>query len=116
MKGGILKYLEIVPKAESLWQGDCFVFDHRVSVQHGLKPGDYTLCHACRMPLSPDDHASPFYVEGESCPHCHHARNATQRARYASRQRQMVIAQARGTLHLGHPSETRPSSGTKRDE
>lgn len=115
LKGGILKYLETVPEAESLWQGDCFVFDHRVSVQHGLKPGNYALCHACRMPLSPEDRASPLYVEGESCPHCHHARNARQRARYAARQRQMALAQARGTVHLGHPSATRPPSGTKRD-
>ena len=101
LKGGILKYLETVPEAESLWEGECFVFDQRVAVGHGLAPGTHGLCHACRMPVSPADRASPLYVEGISCPACHDARDATQRAGYAERERQMRLAEARGQMHVG---------------
>ena len=101
LKGGILKYLETVPEAESLWEGECFVFDQRVAVGHGLAPGTHGLCHACRMPVSPADRASPLYVEGISCPACHDARDATQRAGYAERERQMRLAEARGQTHVG---------------
>ncbi|VXC83785.1 conserved hypothetical protein [Sphingomonas sp. T1] len=101
LKGGILKYLETVPEAESLWEGECFVFDQRVAVGHGLAPGTHALCHACRMPVSPADRASPLYVEGISCPACHDARDATQRAGYAERERQMRLAEARGQTHVG---------------
>ena len=79
LKGGILKYLETVPAEDSLWEGECFVFDRRVSVGHGLVEGDHTLCHACREPLSAQDRASPLYVEGETCPYCHDDRDAAQR-------------------------------------
>jgi len=101
LKGGILKYLETVPEAESLWEGECFVFDQRVAVGHGLAPGTHGLCHACRMPVSATDRASPLYVEGISCPACHDARDATQRAGYAERERQMRLAEARGQTHVG---------------
>ena len=101
LKGGILKYLETVPEAESLWEGECFVFDQRVAVGHGLAPGTHGLCHACRMPVSPADRASPLFVEGISCPACHDARDATQRAGYAERERQMRLAEARGQTHVG---------------
>ena len=70
LQGGILKYLETVPAEDSLWQGECFVFDERVTVGHGLAPGTYALCHACNQPVSAEDQASPLYVPGESCPAC----------------------------------------------
>lgn len=101
LKGGILKYLEEVPPAESRWQGECFVFDERVAVGHGLTPGSYGLCRACRMPVSPEDRQSPLYEEGVSCPACHATRDAEQRAGYAERHRQVMLAQARGKVHVG---------------
>eukprot|EP01037_Dinobryon_pediforme_P006094 gene6094-6169_t len=79
LKGGILKYLEVVPPEQSLWRGECFVFDSRVAVGHGLAPGTHSLCHACRMPVSPADRASPTYEEGVSCPACHDQRSEDQR-------------------------------------
>ncbi|MEO1648790.1 MAG: rhodanese-related sulfurtransferase [Pseudomonadota bacterium] len=102
LKGGILKYLETVPEEESVWQGDCFVFDERVTVRHGLTPGDYTQCRACRMPLSAGDRLSPAYVEGVSCSYCIDKRSDAQREGYAERQRQEELAQQRGTLHVGN--------------
>jgi UPF0176 protein len=101
LDGGILKYLETVPEPESLWEGDCFVFDQRVSVSHGLSLGQYGLCHACRMPVSPEDQASEHYVPGVSCPACHGSRDEAQKAGYAERQRQTALAQARGEAHVG---------------
>ncbi len=101
LKGGILKYLETVPEAESLWEGECFVFDQRVAVGHGLAPGTHELCHACRMPVSTADRASRLYVDGISCPACHDARDEIQRAGYAERERQMRLAAARGVAHVG---------------
>lgn len=101
LKGGILAYLEKVPEAESRWEGDCFVFDERVSVRHGLEQGDYDLCRACRMPVGPEERASPHYEEGVSCPACHAARTDEQRARYAERHRQAKLAEARGEAHVG---------------
>ncbi|HEX8446904.1 MAG TPA: rhodanese-related sulfurtransferase [Sphingomonas sp.] len=101
LRGGILKYLETVPAAESLWQGECFVFDERVAVGHGLAPGTHALCRACRMPVSPADRASPRFVEGVSCPACHATRDADQRAGYAERHRQVRLAEARGQPHVG---------------
>ncbi|MFZ2100089.1 MAG: rhodanese-related sulfurtransferase [Oricola sp.] len=101
LKGGILKYLEEVPADESLWHGDCFVFDERVAVGHGLKPGNYALCRACRYPLTQEDLASDKYVEGVSCPHCHDARSEEDRARFAERQHQIALARKRGEKHLG---------------
>ena len=101
LQGGILKYLETVPAEESRWEGECFVFDQRVSVVHGLAPGTCELCHACRMPVRPEDRASPFYVEGVSCPACHAERTDEQRAAYAERERQTRLAAARGQAHVG---------------
>ena len=101
LAGGILAYLEAVPAAQSLWTGECFVFDQRVSVGHGLAPGTHRLCHGCRMPVSAEACSSPLYVAGVRCPGCHDARDAAQRAGYAERERQTRLAEARGTQHLG---------------
>jgi UPF0176 protein len=101
LKGGILKYLEDVPAAESLWQGDCFVFDGRVSLRHGLEQGDYTLCHACRRPLSPADRLSPQYEAGVCCPHCVDQFSEADRARFREREKQVRLAAERGERHLG---------------
>ena len=101
LKGGILRYLETVPEAESKWRGDCFVFDERVTVKHGLEQGDYSLCRACRRPITQADMLSPDYVEGVSCPYCIGKRTPEQRARYAERQRQEKLAQERGFAHIG---------------
>ncbi len=100
LSGGILKYLEDVPAGESRWQGECFVFDDRVSVDHALKPGSYDLCHACRMPLSQADKASPRYVAGVSCPRCHETVSAEKKQRFAERQRQVQLARSRGEKHV----------------
>lgn len=100
LKGGILKYLETVPEEQSLWQGECFVFDDRVSVGHGLKQGEYDLCHACRHPVSAEDKASPLYEAGIACPHCHDRMNAQQKARFAERHKQVLLAKARGEAHV----------------
>jgi UPF0176 protein len=102
LKGGILKYLEEVPAEQSLWQGECFVFDERVAVSHGLAEGEATLCRACRRPLTADDRMSPLFMEGVSCPHCHASRSEEDRARYAERQRQVELAARRGAgPHIG---------------
>lgn len=100
LQGGILKYLEEIPEEESLWDGECFVFDQRVSVGHGLRQGDYGLCHACRHPVSAEDRASPLFEEGVSCPHCHGTRTPEQLARYRERQHQIERAVERGEAHL----------------
>jgi UPF0176 protein len=101
LQGGILAYLEAVPPERSRWQGECFVFDERVTVTHALEPGSHALCRACRMPVSPADQASPRYVVGVSCPACHAARSDDQRRGYAERHRQTQLAAARGELHVG---------------
>ncbi len=101
LKGGILKYLETVPEAESLWHGECFVFDQRVSVKHGLALGSYGQCFACRQPLSQEEMQSADYAAGVSCPHCIDKRNDEQRARYAERQKQQRLAKERGEKHIG---------------
>lgn len=101
LHGGILKYLEEVPASESLWQGECFVFDNRVTVNHQLEPGDYTLCAGCRAPLSAADRQHPHYEEGISCHHCHDQLTDAQRQRHRARQEQMELAKARGEAHLG---------------
>jgi UPF0176 protein len=101
LEGGILKYLEEVPEAQSTWQGECFVFDERVSVGHGLVPGPHELCRSCRWPLSAEDKASPRYVKGVSCDHCHALRTPEEKAGLAERQRQVELAEARGEVHVG---------------
>jgi UPF0176 protein len=96
LKGGILKYLEQVPAEESLWKGECFVFDERVAVKHGLAEGEAELCRGCRRPVTPDERMSPKYREGISCERCYDERSNEDRARYAERQRQVERAAARG--------------------
>ena len=101
LKGGILKYLENVPKKKSLWNGECFVFDQRVSVAEELKPGSYLMCHGCRMPLKPDDTKLKSYIHGVSCKYCHNTKSAERKKRYAERQKQINLALKRGEKHIG---------------
>ncbi len=101
LKGGILKYLEDVPEAESLWQGQCFVFDQRVSVGHGLEEGDYDLCHACRRPLSASDKENDDFEPGVSCARCMAEHSEQDRERFRERQRQIELATRRGGHHIG---------------
>ncbi|AXV16249.1 hypothetical protein CYG48_11390 [Neorhizobium sp. SOG26] len=101
LKGGILKYLEEVPAEESLWEGACFVFDERVSVEHGLKEGNHKLCHACRNPITVEEVTSPLYEEGVSCSKCYHTRTEEDRLRYRQRQHQIALAKKRGEKHIG---------------
>jgi UPF0176 protein len=101
LKGGILKYLETVPEKDSLWRGECFVFDRRVAVKHGLELGSYTLCHACREPLGPEDLKSELFIAGQQCPHCADRYSAADRARFAERERQEQLAAERGVRHIG---------------
>jgi UPF0176 protein len=104
LKGGILKYLERVPEAESLWQGECFVFDERVSVSHGLVQGAHALCRACRRPLTEADRHDAGYEAGVSCPACRNEFSEDDRARFRERQKQSELARARGESHLGADS------------
>jgi len=101
LEGGILKYLEEVPADESLWEGECFVFDERVSVGHGLEVGPYDMCRACRRPIDEADKAAPTFEKGVSCPHCAHETTDEQKARYRERQHQVELAAARGQAHIG---------------
>ncbi len=108
LKGGILKYLENIPEADSLWEGQCFVFDDRVSVGHGLKQGDYQLCHGCRNPISTEDRKSPKFEESVSCPHCYDTLSEDKRAALRERQKQVRLAAARGEAHLGDEVDLTP--------
>ncbi|HZV85540.1 MAG TPA: rhodanese-related sulfurtransferase [Brevundimonas sp.] len=101
LEGGVLRYLEATPEPDSLWLGECFVFDERVAVGHALAAGSHSLCRACRMPVSEAGRASPRHVEGISCDRCADARGDADRARYRERARQMEIANARGVAHIG---------------
>lgn len=101
LEGGILKYLETIPEEQSLWHGECFVFDERVSVDHHLEPGNYELCRACRHPINDEDKASAHFQEGVACPNCYDQTNEEQRRRFAERQKQMELAAARQQVHLG---------------
>lgn len=101
LEGGILKYLENIPKEESLWEGECFVFDQRVGVKHGLEVGDYDQCYACRMPLSKEEMQSPHYTAGISCPHCYDKTSEAKKASLTERQKQVILAQQRGESHIG---------------
>ncbi len=102
LEGGILKYLEEVPKEESLWQGECFVFDNRVTVDHDLNKGIYDQCHACRRPITEQDKLSPHYLQGVSCHHCINEYSEEQRQRFRQREKQMQLAKQRGEDHLGN--------------
>lgn len=101
LEGGILKYLEEVPQDESLWEGECFVFDDRVTVNHKLEKGDYDQCHACRLPITEEDKQSPLYQKGVSCPHCFDQTSDEQKKRFAEREKQMQLARLRGEAHIG---------------
>lgn len=95
LEGGILKYLEEVPEDKSLWEGECFVFDQRVAVGHGLKLTDYELCRACRFPLRPSEKQSKYFQEGVSCSRCYEQTSGDQKARFAERQKQFELAKSR---------------------
>lgn len=110
LQGGILRYLEIIPEEASLWQGECFVFDERVTVGPGLQPGTHVLCRACRRPVSPADRTSSHYEPGVSCPACYAERTESQRAGYRERYRQECLAAARGEAHVGASFETSADS------
>ena len=105
LKGGILKYFESVPKEKSLWDGECFVFDDRVSVKHDLSVGDYGMCHGCRMPITETDKTSQKYIRGVSCPNCYDQTTDEQKSRYMSRQKQVDIAKQRNQKHIGPKEE-----------
>jgi UPF0176 protein len=101
LQGGILNYLEKIHEAQSLWRGECFVFDNRVTVDHNLEKGHFDQCHACRMPIDANAKLSNAYVEGISCPHCIDKTSTEQRQRFIERQHQSQLAQARGEAHIG---------------
>jgi UPF0176 protein len=101
LKGGILKYLENVDEAESLWEGECFVFDDRVTVNHQLERGGYDQCHACRLPITDEDKASDKYIPGVSCPACFDKVTDDKKARFAEREKQIQLANQRGEAHIG---------------
>ncbi len=101
LQGGILKYLEEIPESESLWQGECFVFDNRVSVNHELQKGSYDQCHACRLPITETDKQSKKYQQGVSCPACFDSSTESQRKRFVEREKQVQLANIRGETHIG---------------
>jgi len=109
LEGGILKYLEQVPATDSLWRGECFVFDNRVSVDHALARGSYDQCHGCRHPITADDKLSEKYLPGVSCPRCYDRQTPDQRRRFQERQRQVALARVRGHVHIGAPPSSRRS-------
>ncbi|WP_322406431.1 rhodanese-related sulfurtransferase [Idiomarina sp. PL1-037] len=100
LKGGILKYLEMMPEDNSRWNGECFVFDQRVTVKHGLEQGDYDQCYACRTPITTEEMQSEHYQKGVSCPHCYDKTSSEQKERFAERERQIQLAKARGEKHI----------------
>ena len=104
LQGGILQYLEDVPEEESLWEGECFVFDNRVAVNHRLEKGQYDQCHGCRHPITEQDKSSEYYEPGVSCPKCYGKLSDDQKARFKERQKQVQLAKARGETHIGEES------------
>ena len=105
LKGGILNYLEKVKPEESLWSGECFVFDDRVALNHKLEPGSYDLCHGCRMPITEKDKLSAKFIRGVSCSHCFDDKTEEQKRRYADRQMQIDLAKSRNQKHIGSKRE-----------
>ncbi len=101
LKGGILNYLEMVPAEESLWEGECFVFDNRVAVDHTLTKGKYDQCHACRLPITEEEKLSDHYKKGVSCPRCHDKTPQERKARFQERERQINLAKKRNEAHIG---------------
>ncbi|NQY87027.1 MAG: rhodanese-related sulfurtransferase [Colwellia sp.] len=106
LEGGILKYLEEVPSTETLWQGECFVFDGRVAVNHALEQGQYDQCFACRFPLTEQEKQSEHYLKGVSCHRCYDKVTDQQRSRFAERERQIALAEKRGENHIGGDIQT----------
>ncbi len=104
LKGGVLKYLETVEQEDSKWQGECFVFDDRVAVNHKLEKGQYDQCHACRFPITEQDKLSEHYRPGVSCPRCHDALTEEQKARFSEREKQVQLSKERGESHIGTES------------
>ncbi len=111
LQGGILNYLEKMPEDQTRWEGECFVFDSRVSVDHGLKKGRYDQCYACRFPISEAEKASHLYVPGVSCPRCHDAHSEAQILRFKERQKQISLAKDRGEAHIGADATIKLSQG-----
>ncbi len=107
LEGGILKYLEEVPQEESLWEGECFVFDNRVAVDHSLQKGSYDQCHGCRHPITEEDKLSEKYLLGVACPRCFDQQSPEQRQRFSERQKQMELARQRDEVHLGSAAPAR---------
>ncbi len=105
LKGGILNYLAKVPEEQTTWQGECFVFDDRITVNHALERGSYKQCNACRMPLDADDLVSAHYTVGVSCPHCYATRTEADRERFAERELQVRLAKERGETHIGNQAK-----------
>ena len=101
LKGGILKYLENVPKEKSLWEGECFVFDQRVAVTHGLDEGQYDQCYACRHPLSKKELESDQYTKGISCPYCFNKLSDKKKIGVTERQKQIMLSKSKGKNHIG---------------
>jgi UPF0176 protein len=101
LQGGVLKYLEEIPADQSLWQGECFVFDNRVAVNHNLEKGQYDQCYACRYPITEEEKKSEHYEQGVSCPHCYNKVSQQQRQRFAEREKQVQLAKKRGEEHIG---------------
>ena len=107
LRGGVLKYLEEVPQEESIWEGECFVFDNRVAVDHQLKKGQYDQCYGCRHPITEEQKLSDKYQKGVCCPLCYDTLTADQRARFGERQKQIELAEQRGEVHVGGPPPDR---------
>lgn len=114
LEGGILQYLEDVPKEESLWEGDCFVFDNRVAVNHNLEKSKYEQCYACRLPITAEDKLSDKYEPGVSCPHCYGTHTEDQLSRFREREKQVNLAKMRQQEHVG--TEARLTMEQKREE
>ena len=111
LKGGILKYLEEVPEAESKWQGECFVFDNRVSVNHRLEKGQYDQCHGCRHPITEEQKLDSRYQKGVCCPRCYDLLTDDQKVRFAERQKQIELAALRQEQHIGAAPPDRQGHG-----
>jgi len=100
LKGGIINYLSKIDKKDSLWKGECYVFDNRISLKHQLKQGTYSMCSGCRKPVSTHEKKSPKYAKGISCPKCHDLLTIDQKSRFAMRQKQVLLAKKSGKRHI----------------
>ena len=105
LKGGILNYFEKINEEESLWEGECFVFDDRVAIKHDLSEGSYDMCHGCRIPITDKDKSSELYIRGVACPSCYNQTSDEQKSRYMSRQKQVDLAKKRNQKHIGPKDE-----------